>query len=126
MQGDRNKRLSRQIQREINNIIRRDFNIPSNIILTVTGVSLAKDYKNCTIFFSVFTHEAWQMKRAEEKIFRMLNLKASYFKFVIGKNMRIKKIPDISFEVDTTSARAAGLVKIFDEIAMEKKSTDEE
>ena len=120
MQGDRKKRLSRQIIREVNDIVRRDFNIPAGIILTVTDACLTRDFKNCRIFYSIFTQDAARQENVERKISKMLGSKASYFKFVIGKNMGIRNIPDIAFEIDRTPARAARVEKILDEIAGEK------
>ena len=122
MQGDRKKRLSRQIIREVNDIVRRDFNIPSGIILTVTDARLTRDFKNCKIFYSIFMQDALLRESVERKISKMLRLKASYFKFVIGKNMRIKNIPDVVFEIDRTFERAARVEKILDEIAGKKMS----
>jgi len=124
MQGDRKKRLSRQILREVNDIIRKDFNIPTGSILTVTDARLTPDRKNCKIFYSIFTQDVSRRDNAERRISKMLNSKTSYFKFIIGKNMRIKNIPNIAFEIDRIPERAARMEKIFDEIADEKGSAE--
>jgi len=121
MQGERIIRLERQIRREVNEIIRRDLNISSRIILTITDVSLAKDCKFCKVYYSVFTNDESDNAAALREIEKKFASKKSYFKYIIGKNMRIKVIPDMIFELDKTPERAANVEKLLDEISNEKK-----
>lgn len=130
MRDERKIKLAKQIQREVNGVIHRDFHIPQGVILTITDVSLAGDCKSCRVFYSVYvppeTDAQGQVPpevrqaRAAGKIGRMLTRKANHFKYIIGKNMRIKNIPDVFFRPDSTPARAAKIDDIFNEIAKER------
>ena len=108
------------MRREVNEIIRRELNIPPSIILTVTDVTLSKDYKNCRVYYSVFTYKAEEQNKTERETAGLLNSKRNLFKFIIGKNMKIKNVPDVSFELDSTPVRAAEVEKLLNDISDKK------
>jgi ribosome-binding factor A len=116
MQPDRNKRLARQIRREINEIIRDNISFDTGVIFTVTDVVLSNDYKHCEIFYSLMAFGSKSQAAVERNISRKLEENAANFKFILGKHMRIKNIPDISFSIDRTPQRAAEVEKILGEI----------
>ncbi len=120
MQGERIVRLARQMRREVNEIIRRELNIAPDIILTVTDVTLSKDYKNCRVYYSVFTDKPEKQPRAKRIMAGLFRSKKKLFKFIIGKNMKIKNVPDVSFELDRTPVRAAEVEKILNDISEKK------
>jgi len=120
VKGHRSQRLSKQLRREINEIIKKDFQIPESIILTVTDVTISKDFRECKVFLSIFSCEAELAEDAQEYILKLFTQKAGYFKYVIGKHMRIKKIPNVSFEIDNTPKRAAEVFDILDKISKSK------
>ena len=132
MRDERKIKLAKQIQREVNSVNHKDFHIPTGVILTITDVSLSKDCRSCRVFYSVYVapdtesasasaNDEARQRRQTLRMSRMLTRKANYFKFIIGKNMRIKNIPDVIFKLDATPARAAEIEDILKEIASEKK-----
>ncbi|MCD6423147.1 MAG: 30S ribosome-binding factor RbfA [Elusimicrobia bacterium] len=120
MKGWRSQRLSKQLRREINEIIKSDFQIPESIILTVTDVTISKDFRSCKVFLSIFSCEDESIEDAEKYILELFTQKAGYFKYIIGKHMRIKKIPNVSFVIDHTPKKAAEVFDILDRISKSK------
>ena len=121
MLPDRNKRLARQIRREINEIIRDNVSFDTDVIFTVTDVVLSADYRHCKIFYSLMVFGDIASSRVEEKVSRKLEEKSASFKYILGKHMRIKNIPDLSFFIDRTPARAAEVEKVLGEIFKDEK-----
>ncbi|MEA2082004.1 MAG: 30S ribosome-binding factor RbfA [Elusimicrobiota bacterium] len=129
MRIERKVKLAKQIKREVNGVIHRDFHIPLGVILTVTDVTVSNDCHNCYVFYSVYiapkadadAADESRLARETSRISRMLTGKANHFKYVIGKNMRIKIIPDVHFKLDMTPVKAAKIDDIFDEISKENK-----
>ncbi|MBA3066550.1 30S ribosome-binding factor RbfA [bacterium] len=119
MRIERRVKLTKQIKREVNSIIHKDFHFPLGVILTVTDVSISDDCRNCQIFYSVFTVEESHLERETARISRRLAGKAGYFKGIIGRNMRLKIVPDVYFKLDTTPVKAAKIDEIFVEISKE-------
>jgi len=122
MRIERKIKLAKQIKREVNAIIHKDFHIPVGVILTITDVSVSDDCHNCFIYYSVYSADEAHLLRETGRMSRMLTGKANYFKYIIGKNMRIKIVPNVHFKIDKTPVKAAKIDDIFSEIS--KESTD--
>ncbi len=120
MRIERKIKLAKQIKREVNAIIHKDFHIPAGVILTIMDVSVSSDCHNCYVFYSVYTADESRLARETSRMGRMLTGKANYFKYIIGKNMCIKIVPDVHFKLDTTPAKAAEIDDIFNKISKEK------
>ncbi len=121
MLPNRNKRLARQIRREMNEIIRDNISFGTKVIFTITDVSLSADYKNCKIFYSLMVFGDAAAERVERDVSRELEEKSTSFKFILGKHMRIRNVPDLSFYIDRTPAKAAEVEKILSEIFEDEK-----
>jgi len=119
MRVERKIKLAKQIKREVNGIIHKDFHIPTGVILTVTDVSVSNDCHNCYVFYSVYTADESRLRSETGRMGRMLTGKANYFKYIIGKNMRIKIVPNVYFKLDMTPVKAAEIDDIFNKISKE-------
>lgn len=129
MRDERKVKLAKQIQREVNGVIHKDFHVPTGVILTITDVTISNDCRSCCVFYSVYVAPDTaigavpdadvRLKRETGRMSRMLTRKSKYFKYIIGKNMRIKNIPEVFFKLDQTPARAAKIDDILNQIASE-------
>ena len=100
----RSARLAAQLQQELTDILRssvlRDPRL-YGVNLTITAVDLAQDLSHARVLISSFKEGA-QLKDAVEA----LNHAAARLRGELGRRLRIKYIPEMSFRVDETIGEA--------------------
>jgi len=109
----RTARVESAIKREIATAILLEVKDPRIGFVSVTGVSLTKDYKIAHVFVSIMGDE-----KAKKKSLAGLKAGAGFFRHYIGENVRLQFTPEIIFEIDTTldeRARIDGLLQQIEE-----------
>jgi ribosome-binding factor A len=109
----RTARVESAIKREIATAILLEAKDPRIGFVSVTGVSLTKDYKIAHVFVSIMGDE-----KAKKKSLAGLKAGAGFFRHYIGENVRLQFTPEIIFEIDTTldeRARIDGLLQQIEE-----------
>ena len=66
-----------------------------NIIITITKVELSSDLRYAKIFITTINTTL-----SNALLINALNRNSKAYKFIISKNLRIKKIPDLRFHYD--------------------------
>lgn len=94
-------KLDSILQREISTIILQDINDPKLGFPTVTEVVVSPDLKNAKVYVSFLGKN--YMKRDG---IQTLRKSKSYIKSQLAKRIKIRKIPDLIFEVDDTLDKA--------------------
>ena len=61
----------------------------SSVILTITKVDLSSDLRHAKVFFTLIDNSS------ESKIVEFLNQNSNLYKYVVGKKIRTKNIPNI-------------------------------
>ncbi len=91
--SQRSDQVSKHIQEVAAEFLSRESNRVS--LITVTNVSISKDFKRATVYFTVYpeTHETQALHFARRK--------RSEFKEYLKKRMHSKRIPFVEFEIDT-------------------------
>ena len=64
-------------------------------MLTITKIDLSSDLKYAKVFLTTINNTV-----EKEDLIKYLNKHAKTYKFVIGKEIRIKKIPNLKFYYD--------------------------
>lgn len=80
-------------------------------LLTLTGVSLAPDFKQATVFFSTLDNRA----RPEELEAKLNELGHGWHRD-LGKRIRLKYTPRLVFEFDQSVARGDRVLELLNEI----------
>lgn len=95
MNNIRANRVAEQMKKEISDIVNNKIKDPRIGFLTITDVEVTGDLQQAKIFFSILGDE-------EERETSLLGLeKASGFiRSEIGRRIRLRKVPEISFEYD--------------------------
>ena len=95
MSDIRANRVAEQIKKEISDIVNNKIKDPRIGFITITDVEVTGDLQQAKIFFSILGDE-------EERESSLLGLdKASGFiRSEIGRRIRLRKVPEISFEYD--------------------------
>lgn len=90
-------RVADLLQKEISTIILNELRDPRIGFVTVTGVSVSDDLKHAKVYISV-------MGTAQEieKTFRGLDSARGYIQNCIGRRIKLRYTPEISFRPDTS------------------------
>jgi ribosome-binding factor A len=114
----RQERLSALIREEISEILLRrvkDPRILSNFIV-ITEVEISKDLRYARIYVSVYGSE-------EEKRETMKGLESAkgFIRSELGKDLRIRFIPEISFELDESLERGDRILRKLKELKLKNE-----
>jgi ribosome-binding factor A len=107
----RPEKLAEAIKKEISDIIFNNIKDPRIGFITVTAVTVTADLRYAKVYASVLGDEEKQ-KVAE----KALKSAAGYFRTELGKRIRLRYVPEIKFELDTTLEKAAKLIKLIEEV----------
>ena len=88
----RNQQVAKDILRAMNESLIRLHGLEKFGLVTITDVVVNPGIDNAKIFVSSFNHPQELVKR--------LNSKTSFFYKELGKKIKIRKLPTITFEVD--------------------------
>ena len=110
--SERMPRVDELLREEISAHIGRSLSDPRLGFVTVTSVSTSPDLRHAKVFVSV-------IGSAEQRIASLAALKsaASHLRTIIGKGLRIRRVPDLHFELDEASDRGARIQQLLGSIA---------
>ena len=100
-----------QIQHEVSLMISRDLKDPRVGFVTVTGVRMTPDLRHARIFVS-----AMGTDRQKEESLETLNRATGWIRRELGQRIRMKFLPEIAFETDTSLEYGERIDKLLDEI----------
>jgi len=100
-------RLGDQIQEEVSDIIHRRLKDPRIGFVSVTGARVTADLSFAYVYVSIMGTD-----EDIEKGFESLVGAARFIRAELGKRLRIKRIPEIRFLYDDSSARGARIESI--------------
>jgi ribosome-binding factor A len=89
--------------------------------VTVTGVKTTKDFAHATVYVSVLGSEAEQRKTLEG-----LEAARGVLQAQVGRELRLRRTPVLSFEYDPAVERGVRLGQMIDELAPEDPPNDSE
>jgi len=121
--GKRPKRVAAEILRDLPEILRKCVDLPTDVMVSVTGVEVTGDLSFARIFFSVIgDHEA----RIATALERLLNSKKGIVRHELAQRLVMRQHPDLRFVYDSTPARAARIEELFKQIHEESSPNSEE
>ena len=117
----RREKLSSQIAKEISAILLHELKDPRMGFVTVTRADVSVDYRSAKIFVSILGAE-------KDKKLAMSALKSAsgFVQGLLGKRLRIRHSPEISFVRDDSIDRTIKLTKLIDDLAKERKAKEGE
>lgn len=116
----RSQRLSQLIQHEIAKLLVNDVKDPRVGFATVTEVRAAADLTQAKIFVSIYGDEA---KRHET--LQGLTRARGYLRRELAQRLKLRQMPELAFELDTTLDQADRLDSVFNAIHEGKTSPDD-
>ena len=109
----RANRLGEAIKAEISQMIREELKDPRIGFVTVTDVEVADDLGYAKVYVSVLGNEE-QVKKSLEG----LNSAVGYVRSEIGKRIRLRHVPEITFKYDQSIEKGAHIAKLLREVGM--------
>ena len=107
MSYQRIDRISEEVRREVDRIIREELNDPRvSGTFSITRAEVTRDLRYAKIFVSVLEDE----KR--EELLRALKSAAGYIRRALGKSMLIRYSPELSFVKDENIAYGVHIAKV--------------
>ena len=100
-----------QIQQEVSLMISRDMKDRRVGFVTVTGVRLTPDLRHARIFISMMGSEV-----EKEESLEALNHATGWVRHELGQRIRMKFIPEIVFQMDTSQEYGDHIDRLIDEI----------
>ena len=116
----RAERVSTLIRQEICELLLEHVNDPRlNGLISVTEVSTSPDLKNARIYVSVMGDE----KTASETM-KGFRAATGYFRKELSHRLRLRYVPELSFEIDDSIQRGARILNIIEQVSEEDEVQD--
>jgi ribosome-binding factor A len=117
----RSHRVGDLIREVICEMLLRDLNDPRLESVTITEVEVSADLKLATVFFS-----ARGNRSREEASLHGLQSATGYIRKKLGKELRLRYIPDLLFKVDHSFDYGSKIDQLFQTLKEEKNGNPEE
>jgi ribosome-binding factor A len=116
----RSARVSDLIREEIADIILNKIKHKTLGFITVTGAKVSDDLRNATVYLSVLNEVD------ADKTIRKLNESSSFIKGELGRRLKMKFVPSLTFRIDESIQYGMKIDKLLNEIKSERSTIDED
>lgn len=114
----RTEQVSEEIQRHISELLLREVRDPRIGFATVTRVDVSPDLEHARVYVSVLGAE-----EEERASLRALRNASGFLRTALGKQMRMRRVPELRFEADRTTRQAIRISQLLDEVSSEGSGT---
>lgn len=114
----RTQRVGDQMQRELAQLIQREVKDPRLGIVTVTAVDVARDFAYAKVFITVMGKDSQQ---DIEQSLEILAKAGGYLRSLLGKSMKIRTIPQLTFIYDESIVRGSTMSALIDKALAEDR-----
>ena len=106
------QRLNNLIRHEISELLQRQVKDPRlGSFIAVTEVSISSDLQNAKIFVSHLSSEG-----QKQETISALTSASGFFRRELAKRIRLRRIPELSFQWDDSIERGAHLLELIDQV----------
>jgi len=116
----RSARVGDLIREEIADIIMNKIKHKTLGFVTVTGAKVSDDLRHATVYLSVLNDEEG------DKTVRKLNSSASFIKGELGRRLKMKYVPELTFRIDESIEYGRKIDRLLDEVKSERRPLDED
>jgi ribosome-binding factor A len=104
-------RIGDQIKAEIADILMRKIKDPRIGFVTVTAVEVTDDLRSANVFVGILEDDSRQ-----GKTLRALIKASGFIRSELGKRLRLKFLPQLSFHLDQSVQKAAHVLQLLEEL----------
>jgi ribosome-binding factor A len=121
MAGRRVERLNEQLKRELSDLLHTQVRDPRIGPVTITGVETTPDLYSARIYVS-------SLGSPEEKKTSIEGLRAAaaFLRSELGKRLRIRRVPELSWQLDETLDHAMRIERLLSEVLPRERSDAED
>jgi len=107
------ERVNNLIRQEISELLRRQVKDPRlGTFVAVTEVVTSPDLRHAKIFVSCISS-----KEEKQETLNALSGASRYFRKELAKNLRLRRIPELSFHWDDSIERGDHLMRLIDQVS---------
>lgn len=121
MVKNRVSRVQELVKRGISDILLAEMNDPQMKDVTVFEVQMSKDLKHAKVFISILGE-----MRHRLKVIDKINNRSGYIQYLLGKNVRLKYVPELMFLLDQRIDHYQRIERILQEVSSEDDHPDQE
>lgn len=110
----RRLRVQDLLREEISLIIQRELHDPGLGFITIIDVRMSEDLKTAKVYFSIYGSD-----EEKKKTFEALKRSKGYIKFLLGKRIKLRYMPELNFMLDDSLEKVQRIGEIL------KKESDE-
>lgn len=111
MKYKRSKRVQELLLEEISKLIQFELKDPRIGFATLTGVDLTDNLKHARVFVSIIGDD-----KQKQETLKGLQSARGFIRSWLGKNLFLKYIPELDFQLDQTAERAQNISRLLNEI----------
>ncbi|MBN1632620.1 MAG: 30S ribosome-binding factor RbfA [Ignavibacteria bacterium] len=105
------EKVAEDIKHKMNTAMSKDLSEINIGLVTISKVVLSPDLKNAKIYVTLLGN-----KESNDKCIDRLNFRKKHIRFMLGKQLSVKYIPDIHFYYDDTLDTAERVFKILNDL----------
>lgn len=111
MTSHRANRVAEEIKREITQMLRDEIKDPRVGFVTVTAVEVTPDIRYAKVYVSVYGGDETKVQSLQA-----LEKAKGFVRTELGKRMRLRYTPEISFKFDSSIEHGARIMKLLEEV----------
>lgn len=119
-QGNRVRRVEEMVRRVIGEALIGEVDIPHGERVTVTKVDMSPDLRNAKVFFSILA----ETEEEKQTIFSGVKKHRKEVRRIVGREMELRLVPTLKFEIDNTAEEAARIEELIQKIHEEERSRE--
>jgi ribosome-binding factor A len=105
----RTRRVGEQLQRELAVLVRDEIKDPRLGMVSISGADVSRDLAYATVYVSVLGDDT-----AVTESLAVLNRAAGFLRHRLGQSMRLRSIPQLKFEFDSSLRDGARMDALID------------
>lgn len=111
MAYNRSERVAEEIRKEVATMLFGEIHDPRIGFVTITKVQVSKDLRHAKVYFSILGSD-----EEKEKTMEGLQSSSGYMRREIGKRLKLRYFPELTFKFDDSLEYASRIEKIIKEI----------
>jgi ribosome-binding factor A len=116
----RAERVSNLIRQEICQLLQENVNDPRlKSLISVTQISTSPDLKNAKVSISVLGD-----KNEAKEVLTGFKSAAGYFRHELSKRIKIRSIPELTFQLDDSIERGSRVLNLIDKVVAEDSQNE--
>ena len=112
MEYKRSQRVACDLKIQLSDIIQKEIKDPLVGFVTITDVVITPDMKHAKVFVSRIGDEG-----DREAILNALTAASGFIRSELARNLKLRRIPELSFRWDDSIERGARLLELIDRVS---------